>query len=105
MSIDNNRLLLRIDSTIRDLNREVINATIPELSIQDIAPVMDLVARTRAKYLKELFDLAEVAGKEMPSPEQIRQLGNLRETYEELVKGAQALETAIQRGYIDVGSD
>ena len=104
MSIDNNRLLLKIDTTIRDINREVINAAIPELKMSDISPVMDLVARTRANYLKELFDLAEVAGNGMPSPEQIRQLGVLRETYEELVKGSQALETAIQRGYVDVES-
>ena len=104
MSIDNNRLLLKIDTTIRELNRNVINATIPELTIADIVQVMDLVARTRARYLKELFDLAEVAGSDMPSPEQIRQLSALRETYEELVQGAQALETAIQRGYVDVES-
>ncbi len=40
----------------------------------------------------------------MPNPDQVRSLRKLRETYEEMVSGAQALETAIERGYLDVVS-
>ncbi|MES9870652.1 MAG: hypothetical protein ABW082_13410 [Sedimenticola sp.] len=102
MHKDNNRLLLEIDKTIRELNRDAINPQIPELMLDDLTPVMALVARSRAIYLRELFDVANIAGEGMPSPDQIRQLRQLREAYEELVAGAQALETAIQRGYLDV---
>ena len=102
MPIDNNRLLLEIDKTIRELNRSTINPAIPELSLNDLRPVMELVARSRAAYLKELFQIAEMAEPGLPSPDQIKQLRRMRETYDEMVSGAQALETAIQRGYLDV---
>ncbi|KRT55177.1 hypothetical protein [endosymbiont of Ridgeia piscesae] len=102
MLTDNNRLLLEIDKTIREINRETINPAIPKLSLSDLNPVMVLVARARVVYLKELFDIAGVVGNGLPSPDQIDQLKKLRETYEELVNGAQSLEIAIQRGYLDV---
>ncbi|MEW8506263.1 MAG: hypothetical protein AB2598_06125 [Candidatus Thiodiazotropha sp.] len=107
MSIDtqNNRLLLEIDKEIREINRSTINPRIPQLNIKDLKPVMAMVARSRADYLNELFDLASVCGEDPPSPDQIRHLRNLRLMYDELVSGAQALSTAIERGYLDVGRD
>ncbi len=101
-STDNNRLLLEIDKSIRELNREVINPAIPKLAMADLEPAMKLVARSRAEYLKELFDMASVVGQGLPSPDQINHLRNLRMTYEELVAAAKALSTAIERGYLDV---
>lgn len=101
-TLDHNRLLLEMDRTIRDLNREIINPMIPELTLGDLSPVMTLVARARGLYLQELFQITEVAGERMPSDDQIGRLQKLRYTFEELVKGAQALETAIERGYLDV---
>lgn len=102
MPTDKSRLLLEIDKNIREVNREVINPEIPELKLDDVMPVMRMVARARASYLKELFDLAAVAEEKMPSPDQIKQLRLLRVIYDELVSGAKAMETAIQRGYLDV---
>jgi hypothetical protein len=101
-SSDNNRLLLEIDKSIRELNREVINPAIDKLMIDDLKPAMTLVARSRAEYLKELFDLASVVGDDLPSPDQITHLRKLRMTYDELVAAAKALNTAIERGYLDV---
>ncbi len=100
--MDNNRLLLEIDKYIRDINREVINPVLPELCLEDIAPVTRMVAGVRASYLKELFDIAAIADGEKPSMDQIRRLAELRQNYDELVLAAQALEGAIQRGYLDV---
>ncbi|MCW8884597.1 MAG: hypothetical protein OQK12_04975 [Motiliproteus sp.] len=100
--MDNNRLLLEIDKYIRDINRSVINPVIPELALEDIAPVTKMVAGVRASYLKELFDIAAVTGDEQPTADQVRRLSELRKTYDELVLAAQALEGAIQRGYLDV---
>ncbi len=102
MSTDNNRLLLELDKKIREINRSVINPEIPELSIKDLCPVMALVAKARLNYLKELFDMAGVVGDGQPSPDQLKQLRFLRLAFEELREGSQALETAIQRGYLDV---
>lgn len=101
-SLDNNRLLLEIDRTIRNLNRETINPEIPELTLRDLEPVLAMVARARAKYLKELLDLSCVVENGLPSHEQIHKLSQLRHSFEELINGAKALETAIERGYLDV---
>ncbi|MFB9885194.1 hypothetical protein [Balneatrix alpica] len=102
MPIDNNRLLLELEKHRRDLNRAIINPQIPELSLDDLAPLLKLIARARAAYVKELFDIAALAGDELPSREQIAQLKIQRETFDELVAAMNALETCIQRDYLDV---
>lgn len=101
-SLEHNRLLLELDKTIRELNRKVINPIVPELKLDDLCPVMSLVARCRAEYLKQLFDLTAAVGDGLPTSDQVQQLHDRRKTYEELVNSAQALETAIERGYLDV---
>lgn len=96
------RLKLRLDKTIRELNQEIINPEIPEVRLEDLEPVLRLVARTRAAYLKELFAVTKGAGDALPSSEQVERLQEARETYDELLKASQALEAAIDRGYLDV---
>jgi hypothetical protein len=102
MPNDNNRLLLEIERMIREVNRAEINPNIPELKLSDVDPILRLVARARAAYLKALFDVAARVGDGMPSTEQLKRLRLLRLTYDELVKGVQAIDTAIERGYLDV---
>lgn len=72
------------------------------MTLDDLNPVLSMVARTRAAYLKELFDVAAVVQDQTPAPGQVDQLNLLRTTYEELVTAVQALESAIERGYLDV---
>lgn len=103
--LDVNRLLLKFEKSVREINREEINPTIPELNLEDLSPVVSMVAKARARYLKELFDLANVSEGETPTLEQIKRLEKLRFIYEELVEGAKALEIAIERGYLDVMHD
>lgn len=105
MSKDINRLLLQLEQAIKRLNQETINPVLPELTLAGLAPVMSMVAKSRAIYLKELFDLASSCDECVPSAPQIDNLRALRQAYEEMVSGAQALETAIQRGYLDVKPD
>lgn len=100
--IEHNRLLLQLDKRIREINRAVLNPAIKELSISDLEPVIELAARTRAAYLKELFDVTHMVGDGLPSPAQLKQLASYRLMYEELRTGAQALDTALERGYLDV---
>jgi hypothetical protein len=102
MNQDTNRLLLELERTMRSTNREVINPQIKELTVDDMRPVLNLVAHARARYLKALFDLGAGVEDGRPSDAQFDALRRLRGEYEELVSGAEALETAIHRGYIDV---
>ena len=60
-----------------------------------------MVAHARVASLRELFDISSMANG-LPSKDQVRQLRTIRETFDELVAAANALETVIQRGYLDV---
>jgi hypothetical protein len=102
--LDVNRLLLQFEKAVREINREEINPRITELKLNDLNPVVKMVAQARARYLKGLFDLANISEDERPMPEQIKKLKIMRETYEELAAGSKALEIAIERGYLDVGA-
>ena len=99
--LDANRLLLQFEQSVREINRTEINPRIPELKLADLDPVVSMVAKARARYLKALFDLASDSDEE-PRPEQIKKLQNLQQCYETLSEAAKALEIAIERGYLDV---
>ncbi|MDQ7016657.1 MAG: hypothetical protein Q9O24_13605 [Gammaproteobacteria bacterium] len=101
-STTHNRLLLAIDNQIKKLNREIISPQIPQLVLNELKPIMSLVAKARAAYLKELFVITEQVNGEVTSPQQIEKLRDLRTVFEELVQATQALETAIERGYLEV---
>ncbi|MBV1786714.1 hypothetical protein KQ940_01440 [Marinobacterium sp. D7] len=102
MPISNNRLLLELEKHRREINREIINPQFPELALTDLKPLLTMVAHARAAYVRELLDIANVSPNAVPSQDQINQLRRCRETFEELVTAANALETVIQRDYLDV---
>jgi hypothetical protein len=104
MPINNNRLLLELEKHRREINREIINPQFPELSLEDLKPLLTMVAHARAAYVRELLDIANVSHDQAPSQDQINQLRRCRETFDELVAAANALETVIQRDYLDVRS-
>lgn len=99
--MDNNRLLLQLEQTRKEINRSVINPEIQTLSQSDVQPIIEMVAHARAAYVAELFSLARATeGKQ--APEDITRLQELGKKFDELVKAANALETMIKRGYVDV---
>ncbi|GAB0148906.1 MULTISPECIES: hypothetical protein [Marichromatium] len=102
MPNENSRLLLEIDAAIREINRRHINPAISALTLSDLNPVIEMVARARASYLQALFEIATKSNGELPGKEAVARLHALRMRYEELVKGMQALETAVEREYLDV---
>jgi hypothetical protein len=103
MNQEINRLLMEIEHMMRAVNREVINPQIPQLTVDDIRPVVCLVAHARASYLKTLVDLGSLVGEDAkPDQQQFDELALRRREYDELVHAAQALEAAIQRGYLDI---
>lgn len=104
MNQDINRLLMELERSIREVNHEIINPQITELTIDGMRPVLCLVANARARYLKALFDLGakRTDTNVRPTDAQFEELRQLRIEFEELMTGAKALETAVQRGYLDV---
>ncbi len=104
MAIENNRMLMMLDKLRREVNREIINPDFPELSLDDLKPMLRMVAMARSTYVKELLTVADQAPNAIPTPEQMRQLKECRETFEELVAAANALETVIQRDYLDISA-
>jgi len=103
MGVDNKRLLLEISKEMRELNQRIINPQIPVLTQDSLKPVITAVALARAAYLKELFELSTSISEDFPlQPEQVEQLKLLRLTYDELLLASNAMETAIERGYLDV---
>ena len=99
--MEHNRLLLQLEQTRKEINRKTINPEIKTLALSDIKPIVELVAVARAEYVAELLSLA-TASKGAKMTGNISRLRELRETFEELVAAANALETMIKRGYVDV---
>jgi hypothetical protein len=102
MATENRRLLIAIDAEIREINRENINPLFEELKLSDLTPVIEMVAKARANYLRALYDISLKSPDGQPSTADIERLASRRQVYEELIKGIQALETAIEREYLDV---
>ncbi|GLR64288.1 hypothetical protein [Marinospirillum insulare] len=97
-----NRLLLELEGLRKDINRTIINPLVPELALNDLEPIITMVACARANYVKALIDLAADVKDAAPSLEQAKELQDRRMVFEELVDAMNALETVIQREYMDV---
>lgn len=97
-----NRLLLELEGLRKEINRKTINPVVPELALDDLKPLLNMVAQARADYVKELLDLAANTAGAAPNIDQVENLRNKRVVFEELVNATNALETVIQREYMDV---
>jgi hypothetical protein len=102
--MDNNRLLMIFEQAVKEINHEVIKTKFENLTIENIKPAINLTARARANYLKELFDVANEFPDSLPPVERVGRLKDHRVRYEELIFASKALETAIQRKYLNVKS-
>ncbi len=103
MTTDERRLLLALEQRRKLVNRETINPEIRTLELGEIEPILKMVAEVRAAYVSELFALAERRDG-LPNTDDIALLAEHRVVYEELISAANALETMIERGYLDVDS-
>jgi len=101
---DINRLLMQFDHLLRQANREQINPVIEELAIDDLKPIIDLVARSRASYLKQLYELSKQysESESLPSSDELKRLKAYRNRFLDLADGAKSIEICIQRGYLDL---
>lgn len=104
MDNDAKRLLMRFEQMLRTANREVINPAIDEMSLDGLKPMVNLVARTRARYIKYLWALSKKydGSEAFPSDEEMKKMALLRARYLELADGAKSVEVCIERGYLDI---
>lgn len=89
---------------LQRINREVIQELVPELNLKKLDPFFHLVAKARGLFIKKLLEVTDAA-QGMPTDDQIKELSLLRRSYEELLQGGHMIETAIERGYIDVDAE
>lgn len=101
---DINRLIMQFNQLLKAANKEHINPMIEELSVEDLKPLIRLVARSRARYLEYVYELSKKYDEkeDYPSADELKKLKILRARFEELTNGSQAFETSIQRGYLDL---
>lgn len=104
MNMDVKRLLMEFDQALRETNKAIINPEVAVLKVADLEPVLAIVARARAAYLKNLIELANIYPDGLPDENQMAELKKCRLMYDELLNASQALQTAIERGYLDVGT-
>lgn len=103
MSLENKRLLIGLDRAMSEINRDTLNPLLNKLTPGDILPIMEMVAKARGHYLQELFKLSKISaeGRQLNS-ELVKELRFSRLIYNELLEAYKALDTAIERGYLDV---
>jgi len=103
MPVENKRLLVALDQALKEVTRDTINPLFPELSFNDIKPIMNVIARARANYVKELFKIAEESSNEQQVTAQI--VNKLRSDgliFDELLEAYKVLDASIEHGYLDV---
>lgn len=89
----------QLDHTIHATNREVIHAVLPRLDKATFAKMARTVANLRIKYVAAAVQLA---GQEPFSPQQVAQLKQLREQFDEAKSAFDAVKRVIIRGYVDL---
>ena len=93
-----------VEHSIREANREVIHARIPELDRDRFLKLATVVARLRADYLSAALELVGAESEGVPDAAAIAQLRERRQAFEEARDAFDALKHAVERGYLDLGA-
>lgn len=103
MPIENKKLLIELEHVMREMNRDTLNSLFGELTTEDVLPIMEMTAKARGNYMDELFSLSKLSkqGQNL-NPELVKKLRFSRLIFDELVHAYQALDVAIEHGYLDV---
>jgi hypothetical protein len=96
------RLHHELETTIREVNHELISAATGAITRSAFTDVARMVAGLRARYLQCVLTLGEDALHGSIGTEAALELKALREAYTEAVEGFAALEHALQRGYVSL---
>jgi hypothetical protein len=90
-----------VEMAIFNANTEIIDRETPGFTRDSFMKLAIAVAEARARYIKVAIEVAAVAGK-TPPREMIDALAEARRAYDEILHAFQAVERAIERGYISV---
>ena len=92
----------RLEMAVTVANREVIHKLIPNLNTETFQQLAVMVARLRAQYLEAAINLSRSANH--ADGALVDDLKAKRQLYEEGRAAFEALERAIERGYVDMGN-
>jgi hypothetical protein len=91
----------QLEMAVALANREVIHKLIPNLNKQTFQQLAVMVARLRASYLEAAIKMSVT---QTISPEALEELKSRRDLFEQGRAAFEALERAIERGYVDIKS-
>lgn len=91
----------QLEMAVTVANREVIHGLIPNLTPAVFQQIAVMVARFRASYLEAAINLSRAANP--ADGALVEDLRAKRQLYEEGRAAFEALERAIERGYVDMG--
>ena len=94
------QFLEQLQMAVAIANREVIHGQIPNLTPETFQQLAVMVARFRASYLEAAIRLAK---SDPVDPSSLAELRDKRELFDEGCAAFEALERAIERGYVDFG--
>ena len=98
--VNQKRFLDELEQGIRLANREVIHKLIPELNQESFFTFAVTVAKLRASYLEAALRLARAS--DQPPAAMVGELKTKREVFDEARLAFEALQRAIDRGYVDI---
>ena len=96
------RLHHELETTIREVNHELISASTGAITRGAFANVARMVAHLRGGYLHCVLVLGDASRDGHVDTEAALKLKPLREAYTEAAEGFAALEHALQRGYVSL---
>jgi hypothetical protein len=91
-----------VEQGIRAANREIIHKHIDSIDHETVLTLGVSVAKLRANYLAAAFNAAVEDHGAALTIDEVADLKNAREMYEEARAGFEALTDAIEKGYVDV---
>src|SRR4051812_25171642 len=94
------QFLEKLEMAVALANREVIHKVIPNLNQETFQLLAVMVARFRASYLEAAIKLSTSAG--AMDPHALEELKQKRVVFEETRAAFDALERAIERGYVEM---
>ena len=100
--VANRRLHHELETTIRNVNRELIGASTGPITRSAFTNVTRMVACLRGRYLQCVLKLGEESLNGHIDTEAALELKPLREAYTEATDGFAALEHALQKGYVSL---
>lgn len=90
--------LEQIDYVAFAANREVVSQVLDHADIKTFEKLAVAASQARAKWVGAAIALSSAA--QAPTPEQTKQLNNLRQAFFELTEAYEALRRMVERGYL-----